>query len=213
LVNARLEEKKDLTEEERNILSISYKHAVGFRRSSFRALEHEEEKQNPFIINYKKILKSEAIRFCQEILNILMNKLVPNAKSPLANTSSESALRLQESCIFYLKMIGDYYRYLAEFDDTDDVSKKAEKYYDEGYKMAVKHLSTTHPIRLGLSLNLSVCYYEILKDREKACEVAKSAFDSAIAELDSLDERCYKDSTVIMQLLRDNLSLWTTNTN
>ena len=30
-----------------------------------------------------------------------------------------------------------------------------------------------------------------------------------IAELDTLDEESYKDSTLIMQLLRDNLTLWT----
>lgn len=38
------------------------------------------------------------------------------------------------------------------------------------------------------------------------------AFDDAIAELDTLNEDSYKDSTLIMQLLRDNLTLWTTDT-
>ncbi len=37
------------------------------------------------------------------------------------------------------------------------------------------------------------------------------AFDEAIAELDTLNEDCYKDSTLIMQLLRDNLTLWTSD--
>ena len=44
---------------------------------------------------------------------------------------------------------------------------------------------------------------------EKAQRIAKQAFDDAIAELDTLDEESYKDSTLIMQLLRDNLTLWT----
>jgi hypothetical protein len=47
---------------------------------------------------------------------------------------------------------------------------------------------------------------------DKACELAKKAFDEAIAELDSLQEDSYKDSTLIMQLLRDNLTLWTSDT-
>lgn len=44
---------------------------------------------------------------------------------------------------------------------------------------------------------------------DRACKLAKSAFDEAIAELDTLNEESYKDSTLIMQLLRDNLTLWT----
>ena len=65
----------------------------------------------------------------------------------------------------------------------------------------------THPIRLGLALNFSVFYYEITNSPSKACELAKKAFDEAIAELDTLKEDSYKDSTLIMQLLRDNLTV------
>ena len=46
----------------------------------------------------------------------------------------------------------------------------------------------------------------------EACDLAKQAFDDAIAELDTLDEESYKDSTLIMQLLRDNLTIWTAET-
>ncbi|KAI8528564.1 hypothetical protein RHMOL_Rhmol12G0158200 [Rhododendron molle] len=72
-------------------------------------------------------------------------------------------------------------------------------------------LSSTHPIRLGLALNFSVFYYEIMNSPERACHLAKQAFDEAIAELDTLSEESYKDSTLIMQLLRDNLTLWTSD--
>ena len=61
----------------------------------------------------------------------------------------------------------------------------------------------------GLALNFSVFYYEILNSPDRACRLAKKAFDDAIAELDTLSEESYKDSTLIMQLLRDNLTLWT----
>lgn len=60
-------------------------------------------------------------------------------------------------------------------------------------------------------MNFSVFYYEILNSPDRACHLAKSAFDDAIAELDSLSEESYRDSTLIMQLLRDNLTLWTSS--
>ena len=69
----------------------------------------------------------------------------------------------------------------------------------------------THPIRLGLALNFSVFHYEIMGAPDEACQLAKNAFDDAIAELDTLSEESYKDSTLIMQLLRDNLTLWTSD--
>merc|ERR1712196_196384 len=78
---------------------------------------------------------------------------------------------------------------------------------------AAQSLAPTHPIRLGLALNYSVFLYEVQTKQTDACALAKQAFDDAIAELDTLDEESYKDSTLIMQLLRDNLTLWTSDEN
>lgn len=55
---------------------------------------------------------------------------------------------------------------------------------------------------VGINMNITTA---------RACHLAKQAFDEAIAELDSLNEESYKDSTLIMQLLRDNLTLWTSD--
>jgi hypothetical protein len=63
--------------------------------------------------------------------------------------------------------------------------------------VAVTELPPTHPIRLGLALNFSVFYYEILNSADRACHLAKQAFNDAIAELDTLSEESYKDSTLI----------------
>ncbi|CAI0474346.1 unnamed protein product [Linum tenue] len=108
---------------------------------------------------------------------------------------------IEQKEVFYLKMKGDYHRYMAEFKVGDERKSAAEDTmmaYKAAQDIALADLAPTHPIRLGLALNFSVFYYEI-------------AFEEAIAELDSLGEESYKDSTLIMQLLRDNLTLWTSD--
>jgi len=111
-------------------------------------------------------------------------------------------------------MKGDYHRYLSEF-QTGNTRKEsaaaALDAYQSATAVATTELPPTHPIRLGLALNFSVFYYEILNSPDRACNIAKQAFDDAIAELDTLSEESYKDSTLIMQLLRDNLTLWTSD--
>ena len=99
-------------------------------------------------------------------------------------------------------MKGDYFRYLAEF-TTNQSRKDAAEQSLASYKLATDasdRLAPTHPIRLGLALNFSVFYYEILNSPDRACKLAKNAFDEAIAELDTLSEDSYKDSTLIMQV-------------
>lgn len=118
-----------------------------------------------------------------------------------------------EAIVFFQKMKGDYYRYLGEFmigGERKDVIDSAQDSYRRASDEAEK-LKTTHPIRLGLALNYSVFYYEILNQPDIACKIAKNAFDNAISDLEQLEEEEYRDSATIMQLLRDNLTLWTSD--
>jgi len=192
-------EKVDLTVEERNLLSVAYKNVIGARRASWRTLNVDEHKDDELIKLYKRQVETELDAICKDVLDLLIGILVKN------NTEEN------ESRVFYLKMTGDYYRYLAEFITDQQYDQKAADMYSKALAIATKKLAPTHPIRLGLALNYSVCFYEILKDKQKACDLAKTAFDQAISKLDKLDEASYKDSTLIMQLLRDNLTLWTSD--
>lgn len=105
---------------------------------------------------------------------------------------------------------GDFLRYQVEITLNKDHrllhEKRCVEYYQQSMKLSHQHLPSTHPLRLSISLNYSVCLYEVQREKRIACEIAKSAFDSAIQKLDDLDEHAYKDATLIMQLLRDNLT-------
>jgi 14-3-3 protein epsilon len=114
-------------------------------------------------------------------------------------------LILVEKPFFRLLLTLFLYRRKKVVQDAQDAYKQASH--------AAEELKSTHPIRLGLALNYSVFYYEILSSPEVACKLAKQAFDNAIADLDGLEEDEYRDSATIMQLLRDNLTLWTSDLN
>ncbi|GAB0131633.1 hypothetical protein EsDP_00000095 [Epichloe bromicola] len=202
-------EDRDLTVEERNLLSVAYKNVIGARRASWRivtSIEQKEESkgnssQVTLIKEYRQKIEAELAKICEDILEVLDKHLIPSAKSG-------------ESKVFYHKMKGDYHRYLAEFaigDRRKDSADQSLEAYKAATEVAQTELPPTHPIRLGLALNFSVFYYEILNAPDQACHLAKQAFDDAIAELDTLSEESYKDSTLIMQLLRDNLTLWTSS--
>merc|ERR1712036_80708 len=198
----------ELSNEERNLLSVAYKNVVGARRSSWRVISSIEQKTEgserklAMAKEYREKVENELRDICQDVLGLLDQYLIPKVSNA-------------ESKVFYLKMKGDYFRYLAEVatgDARTAVVDDSQKAYQDAYDISKQKMQPTHPIRLGLALNFSVFYYEILNSPEKACQLAKAAFDDAIAELDTLNEDSYKDSTLIMQLLRDNLTLWTSDT-
>ncbi|XP_028400753.1 14-3-3 protein epsilon-like [Dendronephthya gigantea] len=206
----------ELNTEERNLLSVAYKNVIGTRRASWRIVstiegkEKQEAEQGKdkamseeklaIIKECREKIEKELKDICNDILDLLESNLIKGTSA--TNT---------ESLVFYKKMKGDYKRYIAEFSSGTDRKSFAEASlvaYKEAMDDAAS-LQPTNPIRLGLALNFSVFYYEILNAPDRACRLAKNAFDDAIAELDTLEEDSYKDSTLIMQLLRDNLTLWT----
>jgi len=137
---AQMVDEKELSVEERNLLSVAYKNVIGARRASWRIISSIEQKEESKgnndnatrIKKYRSVVEKELNEICNSILGLLDTYLIPSSTSG-------------ESKVFYLKMKGDYHRYLAE--------------------------------------------------------------------LDTLGEESYKDSTLIMQLLRDNLTLWTSDMN
>ncbi|XP_076921219.1 14-3-3-like protein 16R [Bidens hawaiensis] len=208
-ITTTITDSEELTTEERNLLSVAYKNVIGARRASWRIIstikQKEESRGNTdhvaMIKEYMLKIEKELTDICGRILKVLDTKLVPTASAG-------------DSKVFYLKMKGDYHRYLAEFKTGGERKEAAENTlisYKAAQDIANAELAPTHPIRIGLALNFSVFYYEILNSPDRACSLAKQAFDEAIAELDTLGEDSYKDSTLIMQLLRDNLTLWTSD--
>jgi len=206
LVTMKSDKKENLSVDERNLLSVAYKNVVGTKRQSWRMLTQGnfDELDKSQMQAYTGIVEKELEKVCEEVIELL--KLTTKVVKDQEGDGDDDR---KEDLVFYLKMSGDYHRYLSEFMPNAEHNLTAEKYYQEATEIAQQYLPETHPTRLGLALNFSVCCYEILDKKENACEIAKTAFDSAIEKLDNLNDSSYKDSTLIMQLLRDNLTLWT----
>ena len=113
-----------------------------------------------------------------------------------------------ESKAFFVKMVGDYYRYIAEnakADLLEQIKKKALNAYEEANKIA---LPPCNPIKLGLALNFSVFHYEVMKNHKVACELADRALQEALDKIDELEEDDFRDAKSIIELLKENLTLW-----
>ena len=114
----------------------------------------------------------------------------------------------EEPRAFFAKMVGDYYRYIAETaqgEKLEQVKTEALKAYNDAQKIA---LPPCNSIKLGLALNYSVFYYEVMKDQKRAIELAEEALQLALDKIDEISEDDFRDAKSIIELLKENLTLW-----
>jgi 14-3-3 protein epsilon len=192
----------DFSVEERNLLSVGFKNLIGGKRTAIRTISAIE--QNPkytkfssALGNYKKKIELELQKNCQDIIDMIKNDAM--------KTGSDI-----EGKAFFLKMVGDYYRYMAE-SAQGDVLDKARNGALQNYKeaeIAGKELPACNPIKLGLALNFSVFYYEVMQDSKQACTLAENALQEAMNKIDEVDEETFRDAKSIIELLKENLTLW-----
>jgi len=202
----------ELSTEERNLLSVAFKNAVGARRSAWRQIagmiQHQKEKEGKeppkSVIDYQARVEQELNAKCDDILQLLRKE--PEGLISAASRSN------REAEVFYRKMEGDYERYLAEFSQGESQAQHAQRAfqaYENAMHIAKQAMPAAHPIRLGLALNFSVFYYEVYGKSAAACDLAQASFDAGMAELSADPNACEnKDAENILVLLRDNLSLW-----
>jgi len=191
----------DFTVEERNLLSVGFKNLIGGKRTAIRTISAIE--QNPKYSKfgtalgaYKKKIEGELQKNCQDIIDMI--------KADGMRTSDP------EGKAFFLKMIGDYYRYMAE-SAQGEVLDRARSGALENYKLAEaagQNLNACNPIKLGLALNFSVFHYEVMQDSKEACKLAETALQEAMNKIDEVDEETFRDAKSIIELLKENLTLW-----
>ena len=192
----------DVSTDVRNLLSVGFKNLISAQRSAWKTVQaiEQNKKYQEYSSNcaeYRSKIADELAANCEKIIGIVKNESLPKAKE-------------DEAKVFYLKMIGDYYRYTAETAQGDklaEVTENALKYYDEATQ-AADDLKPYNSNKLGLALNFSVFYYELKNDPSKACDIAEKALNGARDEIDNMDNEEARDALSIIELLKENLDLW-----
>ena len=192
----------DFTTEERNLLSVGFKNLIGQQRTAIRIISAIEQnpkysKFNDSLGVYKKKIETELYDQCMFIVNTVKDHCIEKAAT-------------DETKAFFFKMIGDYYRYVSE-SSTGDVLETVKAGALDNYQKASTACSTLNacnPIRLGLALNFSVFHYEVMNQHKQACELGEVALSDALEKIDDVDEETFRDAKSIIELLKENLSLW-----
>lgn len=210
---------EELSEEERALLSVALKNVLQRLRSSItiaKAIEMREHQLasdvNAKIARaYVKKLCLELLAFCEDTIAFVRRRVdrVPGVDSPI------------DARVFYLKLLGDYYRYICEIgtsmdfkelgiDRAKDAAPCASNCYRAGIELA-SALPFTDPTRLGLYLNETVFLYEIMGNKRGAIDITQACLNQAIEARPMLenDESKLEETEAIIQLLSNNLTLWT----
>jgi 14-3-3 protein epsilon len=190
----------EVSSDERNLLSVAFKNLISSKRAACRTIAAIE--QNPkyakyasALASYKATIEDKLTTDCQTVINLINSKVLSKSCDG-------------ESKAFFIKMVGDYYRYIAENAKgslMEEVKQNALKSYNEANQIT---LPPCNPIKLGLALNFSVFHYEVMKNHKAACELADRALQDALDKIDELEEDDFRDAKSIIELLKENLTLW-----
>lgn len=203
LINSVACVKGSLNEEERNLLSVSYKKAVSISRHGIQRLDEiigtqKESERIQQLNKFRDEIVEELEKTCMELIGIVDEKLLPNVNDD------------NEALLFYHKLKADYYRYISEAKVNNEKiipTQKAKECYEKAFEVA-EATPKFKPSYLGLVLNYSVFLFEIEKKSKEAMELAEKTNEEAALIIDQNSEESKKEAISIMQLLRENIDLW-----
>ena len=193
----------NLTQQEQHLFNITYNNITSNKLKLINTLLHSNENEShmniEYINAYKNKLTTELEKICLNVISIIDECLLPKAVS-------------NENKVLYLKMKGDYCRYLCLIYNED----KQQKYVDIGksaFNLAIKNsygIEYDKRVKLELMLSLSMFYYEVINDIEKAVNVSEEAILKGKNALIGKDEEKeeIKQVKLIIELLEQNMNIW-----
>ena len=195
-----IEKGPELSADERNLFSVACKNILASNRTAWRtviALEPNPKyaKFKQSLKEYKEKTEQQIYTDCEMIIELVQTHVLTKAGS-------------DEPKAFFCKMVADYHRYVCEIatgERLETAKDEAKKHYEEASAI---EMSPCSAVKLGLALNMSVFYYEVMKDRTNACKFADNALNLALNKIDELGENEFRDAKTIIELMKENLNLW-----
>jgi len=202
-----IQRNKDFSLKEREFLTYGYINYISAKRKALHMVmayeTKEKKKENSFFLmyiqEYRRKIETELTQSCQRICNILDSLLIKKAENI-------------ETKIYYRKLKGDLNRYVAEY-AKDELREKVMKdgltAYQEALKMS-KELPILNEVLLGLSLNMSLFYYEVMNEIKNAIKISNECAIRIDKELPNFDEANESNKVIItlVNLIKDNLAHW-----
>jgi 14-3-3 protein epsilon len=205
-IDALVESDPCLSAEDRNLFAVVYKGAIDPLRQTVRHLKSVGEGEHVANQQERGDLVAAALatsydhltRVCQRALSTLSDRLFPPAPDPAAKA-------------FYVKLQGDFHRYLAECSPPDQMAfllERARRHYDETQEYT-QYMDPCDPFRLGLVLNIAVFQYEHLDEKDRAAELLDAAFGEISDEgIANLPPGFQEEALETVRIMRRNLRLW-----
>ena len=194
-----------LEKEECDIISTGFKNMISEKRSSWFTLQSMERKE--------KKKKKNTIREIKEIKNHIENEIRETCKELQDLVDKELLPKNEEDevLVFLYKLKADYFRYICEFAEGNELLDnliKAEEFYKKAYEIADKKLPIINCNRVSVALNYAIFLYETKKDKKNGFDIAQNTFKESMKFIEDLEKPKYRDTLLIIQLLKDNIIFW-----
>ena len=191
-----------LDKEECDILSTGFKNMITDKRASWFTLNSmerkEKKKKKNTVKEIKNHIENELREICNKLQEIVDKNLIPNNDEV-------------DTLVFLYKLKADYFRYICEFAEGKEYEKnliEAEKYYKKAFEISEKKLPIINCNRVSVGLNYAIFLYEIKKDKMAGFDLAQNTFKESMKFIDDLEKSKYRDTLLIIQLLKENIIFW-----
>jgi 14-3-3 protein epsilon len=195
-----------LTSDQRNLLSLSYKNIITGRRNGLRYLttlaDRDEATATPQRVEqielFRRSIIEELDQSCLELIKLIDDTLLPAAQD-------------SDARLYYHKLKADYWRYISENkvgEEKENAAKHARDAYEAALVIARTEIPPYKPTSLGLVLNYSVFLYEIAGEKQAAIDLARRTGEECGLTIENNSKDAFTEATNILQLLRDNVAIW-----